>query len=35
MLQEKRPNGVRKGRLVGVRSVADARRFLDQDRGSP
>ena len=35
MLQEKRPNGVRNERLVGVRSVADARRFLDQSRGSP
>jgi hypothetical protein len=35
MLQEKRPNGVRNRRLAGVRSVADARRFLDQSRGSP
>ena len=35
MLQEKRPNGVRNGRLAGVRSVVDARHFLDQSRGSP
>jgi hypothetical protein len=34
MLQEKRPNGVRSERLVGGRSVADARRFLEQSRGS-
>ncbi len=40
MLQEKRPNGVRNGvrdgRLAGVRSIADVRRFLDdQSRSSP
>jgi hypothetical protein len=34
MLQEKRPNGVRNERLAGVRSVAEAQRFLDQNRGS-
>ena len=34
MLQEKRSKGVGNGRLVGMRSVADARRFLEQSRGS-
>ena len=35
MLQEKRPSGVRNGRLAGVRSVVEAQRFLDQSRESP
>jgi hypothetical protein len=32
MLQEKRSEEVGNERLAGVRSVADARRFLDQSR---
>jgi hypothetical protein len=35
MLQKKHPNGFKDGRLAGVRSVADARRFLDQSRSPP
>jgi hypothetical protein len=35
MLQEKRSSGVGNGRLVGVRSIVEAQRFLEQSRGFP
>jgi hypothetical protein len=35
MLHKKHPNGFKGGRLAGVRSVADARHFLDQSLDAP
>ena len=34
MLQKKHPNGFKDRRIAGVRSVADARWFLDQGRSA-